>query len=445
MEDIHAESSKEKTFTPKEGTFRDKYISLITSKSPLNTQEEKNLFLQFQNGDEKAKDAIIESNLPIVYAVAEKYVASYPSIDIQDLIGEGVIALCNALKTYNPSFHVNLATYTMRGIELRMQECILSYHFLIHIPYNVATTIERIIKIEHNYFAQHGTHITLDELSLELGESIERIVNCRQLLNYSTADSHCINIDIDQLESEDYADLRLWYESLACEIDCALRTLTPREADVIRKYLGIGQNEQTYEEICIEFHLTRERVRCIYEKAIRKLKVSRHRRILATYLDCAKNLNAIDTDIDMIPCVITNIHNIKTPILKAVHEKVKTKEEKKAEQIKRYKKRIEKQIAEIIKPNLNELPLPSKGIYRNNYLNRLISETRKIIKLLNEWVVSKRKLPSPEVVKIRNKGNVMSHLDKNLSILEQESYVSARTLNELRTNIAVLHEKCKSK
>lgn len=444
-EDIHAEFSNDKAFIPKEGTFRDKYISFITSKSPLNSQEEKNLFLQFQNGDEKAKDAIIESNLPLIYAVAEKYVASYPTVDIQDLIGEGVIALCNALRTYNPSFNVPLATYAMRGIEFRMQECILSYRFLIHIPYDVATTMERMIRIEYKYIVQHGIPITSEELSLELGESIERIVNCRQLLNYSTADSHCINIDIDQLESEDYADLRLWYESLACEIDCALRTLTPREADVIRKYLGIGQNEQTYEEICIEFHLTRERVRCIYEKAIRKLKVSRHRRILATYLDCAKNLNAIDTDIDMIPCVITNIHNIKTPILKAVHEKVKTKEEKKAEQIKRYKKRIEKQIAEIIKPNLNELPLPSKGIYRNNYLNRLISETRKIIKLLNEWVVSKRKLPSPEVVKIRNKGNVMTHLDKNLSILEQESYVSARTLNELRTNIAVLHEKCKSK
>lgn len=445
VEDIHAESSKEKTFTPKEGTFRDKYISLIAFKSPLNTQEEKNLFLQFQNGDEKAKDAIIESNLPIVYAVAEKYVASYPSIDIQDLIGEGVIALCNALKTYNPSFNVRFAKYTMRGIKLRMQECILSYHFLMHIPYDVATTIEKIIKIEHKYFAQHGIQITLDELSLDLGESIERIVNCRQLLNNSTADSHGINIDIDQLESEDYADLRLWYESLACDIDCALRTLTPREADVIRKYLGIDQDEQTYEEIGIEFNLTHERVRCIYEKAIRKLKVSRHSRILATYLDCANNLNAIDTDIDMTPYVITNTHSMETPKLKAAHKKVKTKEEKKAERIKRNKKIIEKQIAEIIKPHLNELPLPCKGIYRNNYLNRLISETRKIIKLLNECGVSQSKLPSPKIIKIKNKGDVMSHLDKNLSILEQESYVSARTLNELRTNIAVLHEKCKSK
>ena len=90
------------------------------------------------------------------------------------------------------------------------------------------------------------------------------------------------------------------------------------------------------------------------------------------------------------------------------------------------------------------MPLPPKGIYRNNYLNRLISETRKIIKLLNEQVVSKRKLPSPKMVKIKNKGDVMSHLDKNFGILEQESYVSARTLNELRTNIAMLHEKCKS-
>ena len=166
-EDIHAEFSNDKAFIPKEGTFRDKYISFITSKSPLNSQEEKNLFLQFQNGDEKAKDAIIESNLPLIYAVAEKYVASYPTVDIQDLIGEGVIALCNALKTYNPSFNVPLATYTMRGIEFRMQECFLSYRFLIHIPYDVATTMERMIRIEYKYIVQHGIPITSEELSLE--------------------------------------------------------------------------------------------------------------------------------------------------------------------------------------------------------------------------------------------------------------------------------------
>ncbi len=437
VEDIHAEFSNDKAFIPKEGTFRDKYISFITSKSPLNSQEEKNLFLQFQNGDEKAKDAIIESNLPLIYAVAEKYVASYPTVDIQDLIGEGVIALCNALRTYNPSFNVPFATYTMRGIEFRMQECILSYRFLIHIPYDVATTMERMIRIEYKYIVQHGIPITLEELSLELGESIERIGYCRELLNYSTADSHDINIDIDHLESEEYADVRLWYESLACDIDCALRTLTPREADFIRKCFGIGQNEKTYEEIGIEYVLTRERVRCIYEKAIRRLKVSQRSRILKTYLGYENNVSEIDTDIDNIPIV-------KTFNPEIVQNKVKSKEDIKAEKIKRNKKRIEKQIAEIIKYNLNDLPLPPKGIYRNNYLNRLISETRKIIKLLNEQVVSKRKLPSPKMVKIKNKGDVMSHLDKNLGILEQESYVSARTLNELRTNIALLHEKCKS-
>lgn len=444
-EDIHAEFSNDKAFIPKEGTFRDKYISFITSKSPLNSQEEKNLFLQFQNGDEKAKDAIIESNLPLIYAVAEKYVASYPTVDIQDLIGEGVIALCNALRTYNPSFNVPFATYTMRGIEFRMQECILSYRFLIHIPYDVATTMERMIRIEYKYIVQHGIPITSEELSLELGESIERIGYCRELLNYSTADSHDINIDIDHLESEEYADVRLWYESLSYIINRALAELHPREEQIIHKAFGIGVPEQTLEEIGIELNLTRERVRCIYVKAIRKLKTSSHSRILETYLGNKNNLSEIDTDIRMTPCAISNNQRIEETRTKIAQKTEKTKEEREAKRIKRDKQIIEEQIAQITKPNLNELPLPPKGIYRNNYLNRLISETRKIIKLINEQVVSKRKLPSPKMVKIKNKGDVMSHLDKNFGILEQESYVSARTLNELRTNIAMLHEKCKSK
>lgn len=442
IEEVHHESPIDKVYTINSGAYRDQYISLITSKSPLNAQEEKKLFKKFLNGDEKAKDAIIESNLPIIHAVAEKYVALYPNIDIQDLIGEGVIALCNALKTYNPSFNVRFAKYTMRGIKLRMQECILSYHFLIHIPYDVATTIERIIKIEHKYFVQHGIPITLDELSLELGESIERIVYCSPFINYSTTD---FSENIDFLESEYYADGQVWQESLSYEIDRALRCLHPREGQIIREIFGIGAPEKTFEDIGTKMDLTSDRVRQIKNNSIRKLKVSKHSKILKTYVNFKNNLCDIDTDIDMTPYVITNTHSMETPKLKAAHKKVKTKEEKKAERIKRNKKIIEKQIAEIIKPHLNELPLPCKGIYRNNYLNRLISETRKIIKLLNEWGVSQSKLPSPKIIKIKNKGDVMSHLDKNLSILEQESYVSARTLNELRTNIAVLHEKCKSK
>lgn len=445
IEEVHHESPIDKVYTINSGAYRDQYISLITSKSPLNAQEEKKLFKKFLNGDEKAKDAIIESNLPIIHAVAEKYVALYPNIDIQDLIGEGVIALCNALKTYNPSFNVRFAKYTMRGIKLRMQECILSYHFLIHIPYDVATTIERIIKIEHKYFVQHGIPITLDELSLELGESIERIVYCSPFINYSTTD---FSENIDFLESEHYADGQVWQESLSYEIDRALRCLHPREGQIIREIFGIGAPEKTFEDIGTKMDLTSDRVRQIKNNSIRKLKVSKHSKILKTYVNFKNNLCDIDTDIDMTPYVITNTHSMETPKLKAAYKKVKTKEEeKKAKRIKRIKKIIEKQIAEIIKPHphLNELPLPSKGIYRNNYLNRLISETRKIIKLLNEWGVSKCKLPSPKMIKIKNNGNVMSHLDKNLSILEQESYVSARTLNELRTNIAVLHEKCKSK
>lgn len=442
IEEVHHESPIDKVYTINSGAYRDQYISLITSKSPLNAQEEKTLFKKFLNGDEKAKDAIIESNLPIIHAVAEKYVALYPNIDIQDLIGEGVIALCNALKTYNPSFNVRFAKYTMRGIKLRMQECILSYHFLIHIPYDVATTIERIIKIEHKYFVQHGIPITLDELSLELGESIERIVYCSPFINYSTTD---FSENIDFLESEYYADGQVWQESLSYEIDRALRCLHPREGQIIREIFGIGAPEKTFEDVGTKMDLTSDRVRQIKNNSIRKLKASKHSKILKTYVNFKNNLCDIDTDIDMTPYVITNTHSMETPKLKAAHKKVKTKEEKKAERIKRNKKIIEKQIAEIIKPHLNELPLPCKGIYRNNYLNRLISETRKIIKLLNEWGVSQSKLPSPKIIKIKNKGDLMSHLDKNLSILEQESYVSARTLNELRTNIAVLHEKCKSK
>lgn len=144
-----------------------------------------------------------------------------------------------------------------------------------------------------------------------------------------------------------------------------------------------------------------------------------------------------EIDIKQPKSIVVN-HNTKRD------QEEEVKEQRKQERIKRSAQEIEKQIIKIIQPRLNELPLPQEVNRKYNYLGRLISETRKVIKKLDEWVILKGKYPLLELMPIDGIGNILLYLDKNLLILKNSSVVSARTLEELETNITRLRKLCAS-
>lgn len=283
-------SASEKEFY----TYSDLYIEQILRIPYLSKEDEKKYFEQYLAGDERARDAIVEAYLPTLYNIARRYIAHYPTMDIQDLIGEGVYALCKAIPYYVPSSPSRLITFAIHGIRGAMYEYVLNNR-LVRLPVNQSVSLKKILTACERFEQANERRPSAEELSLILNEPVDKIADALKMSgNIVSLEGY---EDLICAENEDSPLYKLDRESLIKEINHALATLPVREADILRKLFGIETKEKTLEEIGIEFHLTRERVRQISEKAIRHLKASSRSRILKTYLGSNAFYN-IETNIE---------------------------------------------------------------------------------------------------------------------------------------------------
>ena len=269
---------------PQEGTRSDKYLHLISAIPPLKTTEERELLTRGRNGDKAAIDAICESYLPTLYNIAHQFNEKFPFVDIQDLVGEGVIALCAAISSFNTNYNNRIITYAIGGIKQRMRACVFEQYSLIPLPL-ASQALEEKVENAVSYFTQRNERRPSAE---EIAELVDVPINIiAYLFKYYSREI----VDIDKIQNDtifehnyNAADWVWLAESLTVEINRALATLTPREADILMEFFGIGKTEKTLEEIGDELHLTRERVRQIKDKAIRKLYGGQRCHILMTYL-----------------------------------------------------------------------------------------------------------------------------------------------------------------
>lgn len=263
-------------------SYSDLYIEQILRIPYLTKADENKYFEQYLKGDENAKDAIVESYLPTIYNIAQKYVAQSPDIDIQDLIGEGVYALCKAIPYYDPSSPARLITFAMHGIRAAMYEYVF-HNRIVHLPTNQIVSLRKIQTAYDRFEQENERGPSAEELAWVLNEYVDRVADTLKMSGESVPLEGYE--DLICTENEDSPFYKLHQESLSHEIDRALEQLTPREANILRNFLGIGVPEKTLEEIGIEYNLTRERVRQIKEKAIRKLKIcSRSHQVLKSFL-----------------------------------------------------------------------------------------------------------------------------------------------------------------
>ena len=346
-------------------TYSDLYLEQILRIPYLTKADENKYFEQYLKGDENAKDAIVESYLPTIYNIAQKYVAQSPDIDIQDLIGEGVYALCKAIPYYDPSSPARLITFAIHGIRGAMYEYVL-HNRIVHIPSNQIVSLKKIQTAYDRFEQENERRPSAEELACVLNEYVDRVAETLKMSGESVSLEGYE--DLICTENEDSPFYKLYQESLAKKIDRALEQLTPREADILRSYFGIGVPEKTLEEIGMELDLTRERVRQIKEKAVRKLKTSSRSGILRLFLG-EENFYELspgsrlcaDSPVEQRQQTIKTVQNCKTEqTIQVKQSPAEIRIQRKQEKIELEVKVIEERIAQIIKPRLNELALPEE-------------------------------------------------------------------------------------
>ena len=261
-----------KQVTNRETASLDKYLQEIGKVDLITAEEEVELAQKIRAGDENALDKLTKANLRFVVSVAKQY--QNQGLTLPDLINEGNLGLIKAARRFDETRgfkFISYAVWWIRQSILQANKINKMYAFLeqanerVPSAEEIAKELDMTVSDVKESMKNSGRHVSMDAPLVE-GE-----------------DSNLY--DVLRSGESPNPDRNLLHESLRTEIERALETLTPREADVVRLYFGLGEKHaMTLEEIGETFDLTRERVRQIKEKAIRRLKHTSRSRILKTYL-----------------------------------------------------------------------------------------------------------------------------------------------------------------
>lgn len=279
-----------KQVTNRETASLDKYLQEIGKVDLITADEEVELAQRIKAGDQMALEKLTKANLRFVVSVAKQY--QNQGLTLPDLINEGNLGLIKAAQRFDETRGFKFISYAVWWIRQSILQALAEQSRIVRLPLNKIGSINKINKTFAFLEQSHERPPSAEEIAKELDMTINDVKE-----SMKNSGRH-VSMDAPLVEGEDsnlYDVLRsgespnpdkdLLHESLRTEIERALETLTPREADVIRLYFGLGdQHPMTLEEIGETFDLTRERVRQIKEKAIRRLKHTSRSKILKTYL-----------------------------------------------------------------------------------------------------------------------------------------------------------------
>ena len=279
-----------KQVTNRETASLDKYLQEIGRVDLITADEEVELAQRIKAGDVAALEKLTKANLRFVVSVAKQY--QNQGLTLPDLINEGNLGLLKAAQRFDETRGFKFISYAVWWIRQSILQALAEQSRIVRLPLNKIGSINKINKM-YAYLEQANERVpSAEEIARELDMSVNDVKE-----SMKNAGRH-ISMDAPLVEGEDSnlydvirsnespnPDKALILDSLRTEIERALETLTPREADVVRLYFGLSdQHAMTLEEIGETFDLTRERVRQIKEKAIRRLKHTSRSKILKTYL-----------------------------------------------------------------------------------------------------------------------------------------------------------------
>ncbi len=279
-----------KQVTNRETASLDKYLQEIGKVDLITADEEVELAQRIKAGDQIALEKLTKANLRFVVSVAKQY--QNQGLTLPDLINEGNLGLIKAAQRFDETRGFKFISYAVWWIRQSILQALAEQSRIVRLPLNKIGSINKINKTFAFLEQAHERMPSAEEIAKELDMTVEDV---KQSLKNS---GRHVSMDAPLIDGEDSnlydvlrsgespnPDKELLQESLRVEIERSLETLTPREADVIRLYFGLaGQHSMTLEEIGETFDLTRERVRQIKEKAIRRLKHTSRSKILKTYL-----------------------------------------------------------------------------------------------------------------------------------------------------------------
>ena len=278
-----------KSITNRESASLDKYLQEIGREELITVDREVELAGRIKNGDRAALEELVRSNLRFVVSVAKQY--QNQGLSLPDLINEGNLGLIKAAEKFDETRGFKFISYAVWWIRQSILQALAEQSRIVRLPLNQVGSMNKINKAYQRFEQEYERKPSAEELAEMLDIPVDKIAETLKMSGrHVSVDAPFVegedNSLIDVMVNEDSpnADRGLINESLSTEIGRALATLTPREADILRKFFGIGTPEKTLEEIGDELHLTRERVRQIKEKAIRKLNSGQRSHILQTYL-----------------------------------------------------------------------------------------------------------------------------------------------------------------
>lgn len=278
-----------KSITNRESASLDKYLQEIGKEEMISTEEEVELAQRIRKGDRKALEKLTKANLRFVVSVAKQY--QNQGLSLPDLINEGNVGLIKAAEKFDETRGFKFISYAVWWIRQSILQAIADQSRIVRLPLNQTGAVNKINRALSKFEQVHERRPNIDELSETIDLPMEKIGEAM------TANTYHVSVDAPFADGEDnslldimvnenspMADKQLVKESLQAEINTALKTLNERERHVVEAFFGINQPEMTLEEIGEKYSLTRERVRQIKEKAIRRLRNCTKNKLLKTYL-----------------------------------------------------------------------------------------------------------------------------------------------------------------
>lgn len=279
-----------KSITNRESQSLDKYLQEIGQEDLITVEEEVELAQKIRQGDHKALEKLTKANLRFVVSVAKQY--QNQGLSLPDLINEGNLGLIKAAEKFDETRGFKFISYAVWWIRQSILQAIAEQSRIVRLPLNQVGSVNKINRLLNKFEQENERRPSIDEIAENIDLPEDKIEDALKV----NSNRH-VSVDAPFMDGEDnslldilpnydapLADKELVMDSLREEISRALSTLNERERNIIECFFGINQPEMTLEEIGDKFQLTRERVRQIKEKAIRKLRKNTKNKLLKSYL-----------------------------------------------------------------------------------------------------------------------------------------------------------------
>jgi RNA polymerase primary sigma factor len=278
-----------KSITNRESASLDKYLQEISHEEMISVEEEVELAQRIKKGDRKALEKLAKANLRFVVSVAKQY--QNQGLSLPDLINEGNLGLIKAAEKFDETRGFKFISYAVWWIRQSILQAIAEQSRIVRLPLNQVGSVNKINKILNRFEQENERRPSVEEIADKIDLPEDKIADALKVTGkqvsvdapFTEGEENSL-LDIIPNTNAPMADNELVKESLRNEIGRALQTLSERERNIIEAFFGINQPELTLEEIGDKFGLTRERVRQIKEKAIRRLRQNTKSKLLKTYL-----------------------------------------------------------------------------------------------------------------------------------------------------------------